>query len=100
MTGPEHELGSIAQKPLWQELRAAIATADPVPPEVLRAARESFTWRTIDAELAALTYDSVIDRPTSNVTRGSEGVLNCSFASSSSEYSYAYSSGNRTLESE
>jgi hypothetical protein len=73
MTGPEHEVGSIAQKPLWQELRAAIGTADPIPPEVLRAARESFTWRTIDAELAALAYDSVIDRPTSNVTRGSEG---------------------------
>lgn len=82
MTGPGHEAGSIAQQPLWQELRAVIVTADPVPPEVLQAARESFTWRTIDAELAALAYDSVVDRPTSDVTRGSAGPRMLTFEAS------------------
>lgn len=40
------------------EIRAALAAADPVPDDVLATARASFTWRTVDAELAALAYDS------------------------------------------
>ncbi len=67
---------------LWEELRMAIQEADPVPPEVLRAARESFTWRTIDAELAALTYDSAVDGPATSVVRGSEGPRLLSFEAS------------------
>jgi hypothetical protein len=59
--------------PLWRQLGAVIAGADPIPPEILQAARESFAWRTIDAELAALAYDSVVDRPMSDVVRGSQG---------------------------
>ena len=43
--------------PVVAALRAAIAT-DPVPPELLAAAKASLTWRTIDAELAALAFDS------------------------------------------
>ncbi len=35
-------------------LRAALEASDPVPEAVLDAARASFTWRMIDAELAAL----------------------------------------------
>jgi hypothetical protein len=35
--------------PLWLELRAAIDKADPVPPEVLRAARQAFARRPVDA---------------------------------------------------
>lgn len=31
------------------------------PEEVLHAAREIFTWRTVDAEIAALAYDSLLD---------------------------------------
>ena len=34
---------------------------DPVPPNVLNAGYAAFTWRTIDAELAALTDDSLLD---------------------------------------
>jgi hypothetical protein len=46
------------------ELMEALAAAsrhDAVPPEVVSAAKEAFTWRTIDAELAELTFDSVAD---------------------------------------
>jgi hypothetical protein len=67
---------------LWQELRMLIDKADPVSPEVLQAARECFTWRTIDAELAALTYDSAVDRPTTSVVRGTEGPRLLSFEAS------------------
>src|SRR5437016_4164158 len=46
---------------LIDELRSVVAGLDPVPDRVLAAARGSFTWRTIDVELAALAYDSVMD---------------------------------------
>ncbi len=36
----------------------AIRRADPVPENVLAGARAAFTWRTIDAELAELVFDS------------------------------------------
>ena len=43
---------------LLAALRRIPRHADPVPGPVLEAARGSFTWRTIDAELAELAYDS------------------------------------------
>ncbi len=39
-------------------LRRALEAADPVPETARRAARAAFTWRSIDAELAELVYDS------------------------------------------
>lgn len=44
--------------PLLDELRGVVDRADPVPDAVVRAAKESFVWRTIDADLAALVNDS------------------------------------------
>ena len=53
---------------MLDELRQAAARIDPVPEAVLAAARDAFTWRTIDAELAQLTYDSLLDeRPLAGV---------------------------------
>ncbi|MEU4744315.1 hypothetical protein AB0G02_28165 [Actinosynnema sp. NPDC023658] len=47
---------------LLRELGAALAEARDVPDHVLRAARAAYAWRTVDAELLALTsYDSVLD---------------------------------------
>jgi hypothetical protein len=46
---------------LLAELRAVVNRVDPVPAEMLAAARSSFMWRTIDAELAQLAHDSVVD---------------------------------------
>lgn len=43
------------------ELRALAARHDPVPPEAIAAARSAMAWRTIDAELAELTADSLVD---------------------------------------
>jgi hypothetical protein len=44
--------------PLWDELVQVVRARDAVPPELIRMARESFTWRTVDAELAELVADS------------------------------------------
>ena len=55
---------------LLDELRRAASRFDPPPPAVVEAARSSFTWRTIDAELAALVFDSGVDRPVHAVARG------------------------------
>lgn len=43
------------------ELARVLRSRTEPPPEVVATARELFTWRTIDAELAELTYDSLLD---------------------------------------
>lgn len=43
---------------LLEELTSALDATDPVPERFLEAAKESFTWRTIDIELAELVFDS------------------------------------------
>jgi hypothetical protein len=47
-----------AIEPLLAELRSVVDRADPIPDAVIAAARASFGWRTIDAELAELVADS------------------------------------------
>lgn len=46
---------------LLAELAILLRPRTEVPREVVEAAKQSFTWRTVDAELAALTYDSLLD---------------------------------------
>jgi hypothetical protein len=46
---------------LLAALRTAARSIDPPPDAVVSAAKASWTWRTIDAELAELTYDSWTD---------------------------------------
>jgi hypothetical protein len=44
------------------ELLAELAAILPAPPpELVVAGKEIFTWRTVDGELAALTFDSLLD---------------------------------------
>lgn len=52
---------------LLEELRRAAGRYDPPPASVMEAARASLTWRSIDAELAALAFDSAVDQPVSAV---------------------------------
>ena len=47
---------------LLGELQGLLARVDPVPPQLLDQVRRSFCWRTIDAELAELSFDSLVDR--------------------------------------
>ena len=48
----------MSDEDLMAVIRSELVLTEPVPPEVTAAAKASFTWRTIDAELAALTFDS------------------------------------------
>ena len=57
-----------------EELREIAAAEDPVPEHILAAARGSYTWRTIDAELAGLVYDSLLDAEALATVR-SEGTV-------------------------
>lgn len=43
-------------------LHGLLSRLDPMPPESLDQARRAFCWRTIDAELAELSFDSLVDR--------------------------------------
>jgi hypothetical protein len=47
---------------LLEELRRLFEDTDPVPDQVTRLAKASYGWRTLDAELAALTHDSLVDQ--------------------------------------
>ena len=46
---------------LEAELRRLAADREPVPAELVQAALDAFGWRDIDAELAELVYDSLVD---------------------------------------
>ena len=46
---------------LLEALGDADLAARAVPPEFIQAGKALFTWRGVDAELAALTYDSALD---------------------------------------
>jgi hypothetical protein len=50
-----------ADAALLADLRALVERADPVPADLVAAARGSLTWRTIDEELAELAFDSSVD---------------------------------------
>jgi hypothetical protein len=54
MTGPSDDA-------LLADLARLLRPRTEPPAEVVDAAKELFTWRTIDAELAALTYDSLLE---------------------------------------
>ena len=53
---------AMADDALLHELDGLLARLDPVPPELLDRVRLAFCWRTVDAELAELSFDSLVDR--------------------------------------
>jgi len=55
---------------LTDELRRLASRLDPVPPELLDAAAGAFAWRDIDAELAELVFDSLLDADEASLVRG------------------------------
>jgi hypothetical protein len=59
---------------LIEELRGAARRFDPLPESVREAARASLTWRTVDAELAALAFDSAVE-PSTNARSGGDSRL-------------------------
>jgi hypothetical protein len=65
---------------LEEELRRLAARVDPVPTELLQGATGAFAWRDIDAELAELVFDSLLDTDEATVVRGSPDRRLVSFA--------------------
>jgi hypothetical protein len=55
---------------LLEELRGLFAKADPVPPDVTEFATTALGWRRLDAELAELLDDSLLEAPSAAGTRG------------------------------
>jgi hypothetical protein len=54
-------------------LKLGLQQSDPVPPDVTDFAKAALSWRTIDAELAQLSYDS-IDETTSATVRSTSSA--------------------------
>src|SRR4051794_41920885 len=65
---------------LLAELRVAGLVVDPVPERVMFAAKASLSWRTIDAELAELTYDSALDDDRLSLVRGATAARMLTFS--------------------
>jgi hypothetical protein len=68
---------------LAEELRRVVAHMEPVPPGLLEAALGAYAWRTIDADLAELVFDSLVDHDEAALVRGAGQERMLSFRSSS-----------------
>ena len=64
---------------LLAELRRLAARVDPLPESLNRAARETLTWRRVDAELAELLADSSEDDARLELVRAAGGPRSVSF---------------------
>lgn len=60
---------------LLARLRALVARVDPVPESVVAAARACGVWRSVESDLALLTYDSASRSEDLVGVRGTEGRL-------------------------
>jgi hypothetical protein len=65
---------------LEEELRRLAASRDPVPAQLHQAAVDAFLWRDIDAEIAELVYDSLLDTDAASLVRGPADQRLVSFA--------------------
>src|SRR6185312_13710517 len=57
----------------WRELDEALREPGSVPPAVVEAAYGAYTWRTLEAELAELTFDSRTGDPALARSRSQPG---------------------------
>lgn len=67
---------------LEEELRRVVAQIDSVPAALLEAAVGAFAWRTIDADLAELVFDSLVDQDDATLVRGTGHARMLSFRAS------------------
>ena len=65
---------------LEAELRRLAASREPVPAQLHQAAVDAFSWRDIDAEIAELVYDSLLDADAASLVRGPADQRMVSFA--------------------
>ncbi|HEX4658082.1 MAG TPA: hypothetical protein VH307_11910 [Streptosporangiaceae bacterium] len=55
---------------LEEELRGLAARLEPVPDRLVQAAVDAYAWRTVDADLAELVFDSLADQDEAALVRG------------------------------
>lgn len=67
---------------LEEELRELAARLEPVPDRLVQAALDAYAWRTIDAELAELAFDSLADQDEAALVRGQQQERLLSFRAS------------------
>jgi hypothetical protein len=67
---------------LEEQLRQVAARFEPVPTELITAAIGAYTWRTIDAEIAELVFDSSVAQDDAALVRGPQQGRLLSFRSS------------------
>lgn len=67
---------------LEEELRELAARLEPVPDRLVQAALDAYAWRTIDAELAELAFDSLADQYAAALVRGHQQERLLSFRAS------------------
>ncbi len=67
---------------LEEELRALAARLEPVPDRLMQAAVDAYAWRTVDADLAELVFDSLADRDELAPVRGRQQERLLSFQAS------------------
>jgi hypothetical protein len=77
-----------------RDLRAAQDLVDPVPAHLLDRAVGGFAWRTIDADLAALVFDSVAEPAT---VRGGEQPRLLTFRADASTLEFELTPAGATL---
>ncbi len=66
---------------LLTEVRRALRDDVPVPSHVIDAAKAVYAWRTVDAELAELAYDSAVHEDLATVRSESASVRTMTFES-------------------
>jgi len=71
----KNEPGANADATLTKILRAMSKTLDPIPDQLTTAAVAAYSSRTVDKELAALTYDSLVDDAPATRAAGAERHL-------------------------
>jgi pectin methylesterase-like acyl-CoA thioesterase len=73
---PGRSFAELSDDELLAELAGVLAQVAGPPPELITAAAELFTWRTVDAELAELAHDSLLDPVDTGVrTTGQPRIL-------------------------
>lgn len=81
MSSVPDDFGS--EQSLLATLREALDETSEVPPSVLAGGYAAYAWRTIDSELAALTYDSTHDATFAGARSQQAGPRSVTFGSAS-----------------
>lgn len=66
---------AVTDEELLIRLKSWISRIDPVPPSVVAAAEAAYSWRTLESDLAELTYDSSLETAEFAGIRGGSGRL-------------------------